>query len=217
MPQIFRPRANTLARLTLFGGVFALLAGIGIAIAVAHGPYASGAGRAPPQPIPFSHEHHVGGLGLDCRLCHGFVESSGFAGLPPTGTCLKCHSELWTDAPMLQALHASAAAGTGIAWTRVYDLPDFVYFDHAIHVRQGVGCVVCHGRVDRMALTVRARDLHMEGCLECHRAPERFLRPRERVFDLDWQADDQRRLGMRLVARYGIETGPLNDCSICHR
>jgi hypothetical protein len=145
------------------------------------------------------------------------VETSAFAGLPPISTCMTCHSQLFTDTPMLRPVVESWRSGRALHWNRVYQLPDFVYFDHSIHVAKGVGCVTCHGRVDRMPLTRRVVPLSMKWCLDCHRDPQKYLRPRERVFDLDWHARDQRRLGLRLVRAYRIDTARLTDCSVCHR
>ena len=171
------------------------------------------------QPVPFSHKHHVGDDGIDCRYCHVSVETSAFAGIPPLSTCLTCHSQLFTNAPPLRPLLAAYENGGRLAWNRVHDLPGFVYFDHSIHIAKGVGCVTCHGRIDEMPLTRRVASLYMQWCLDCHRAPERYLRPREHVFDLDWQPDiDQRVLGARLAREYHLSsTRELTDCSTCHR
>jgi hypothetical protein len=158
----------------------------------------------------------VNGLGIDCRYCHTTVEESAFAGIPPTKTCMTCHSQIWADSPMLEPVRASFRADTSIPWTRVNDLPDFVYFDHSIHVNKGIGCVTCHGRVDQMPLTWRAHPLTMEWCLECHRAPERFVRPRAQVFRMDWEPPRYRlALGQQLVREYHIQ--PNTSCSTCHR
>ena len=171
------------------------------------------------QPIPFSHQHHVRDDGIDCRYCHSSVETSAFAGIPPLSTCMTCHSQLFVDAPLLAPLHRAYAGGTPVRWNRVHDLPDFVYFDHSIHVAKGVGCTTCHGPIDRMPLTRRVASLYMQWCLECHREPERFLRPRERVFDVDWRPPpDQRAQGLALRKAYGLRsTRELTDCSTCHR
>src|SRR5262249_46164795 len=138
------------------------------------------------QPVPFSHRHHVGGIGLDCRYCHTTVEVSSFAGIPPTKTCMNCHSQIWTNSAMLEPVRESFRSGKSIEWNRVHHLAGFVYFDHSIHVKKGVGCVTCHGRVDQMPLTWQESSLQMEWCLGCHRNPERFVRPREQVFSMDW-------------------------------
>ena len=169
--------------------------------------------------MPFSHEHHVGGLGIDCRYCHTTVETSSFAGMPATEVCMNCHKQIWSEAPMLEPVRESYRSGRPIRWNRVYDLPGFAYFDHSIHVHKGVGCVTCHGRVDQMPLLWRANTLYMKWCLGCHEAPERFVRPREHVFELDWRpGEDQETLGRRLVAEYGImDREQLTSCYVCHR
>jgi hypothetical protein len=168
------------------------------------------------QPVPFSHKHHAGGEGIDCRYCHSSVEDSAFAGMPPTETCMSCHSQIWADSPILEPVRASFRNGEPLRWTRVYQLPDFVYFDHSIHVYKGIGCSTCHGRVDQMPLTFRANALQMDWCLGCHREPERSVRPRELVFQMDYKPPvDQLALGRRLVAEYKIQK--LTDCYTCHR
>ena len=171
------------------------------------------------QPIPFSHQHHVRDDGIDCRYCHVSVETSAFAGVPPLSTCMTCHSQLFVDAPVLAPLHEAYEGKDALAWNRVHDLPDFVYFDHGIHVAKGVGCSTCHGRVDRMPLTRRVQSLDMQWCLDCHRAPEPYLRPHDQIFDMDWQAPpDQAARGARLREAYHLRTSrELTDCSTCHR
>jgi hypothetical protein len=171
------------------------------------------------QPIQFSHAHHVGGVGLDCRYCHASVENSAFAGIPPTNTCMNCHSQLWTNAPILEPVRASFRNNTSLTWIRVNDLPDFVYFNHQIHVRQGVGCVTCHGPVDKMPLMYQAQSLLMEWCLDCHRAPEKYIRPREEVFNPDYVAPaNQLELGLALKTAYGVANAThMTSCSVCHR
>ena len=170
------------------------------------------------QVVPFSHKHHVGDDGIDCRYCHTSVETSAFAGIPPTHTCMTCHSQLFTQEPVLAPVVQSLRSGKPIRWKRIHDLPDFVYFTHGIHVAKGVGCEECHGRVDRMPLTWRVAPLTMQWCLDCHRNPEMHLRPVEHVFDMGWKpSEDQRTLGRRLVAAYHIHTSTLTDCSTCHR
>jgi len=216
MPQIFKPSANAMARWTLAGVVVLAGGGFWFLDRVSRSPYVTQAGVAREQPVPFSHAHHVGGIGIDCRYCHTSVETSNFAGIPPTKTCMNCHSQLYVDSPTLEPVRESWRTGQAIAWTRVNDLPDYVYFPHAVHVHKGVGCVTCHGPVNRMALMWQEKSLQMEWCLECHRNPEKFVRPREAVFQTDWQpAEDQAVLGPRLVREYDIH--PRVDCSTCHR
>src|SRR5438046_29243 len=200
MAQVFHPSTNTLSRLSILVGILLLAAAWKIGMAINRSPYFTQVNVVRAQPVPFSHKHHVQGLGIDCRYCHTSVENSSFAGIPPTKTCMNCHSSIWSDSPMLAPVRESFKTDQSIAWTRVHDLPDFVYFDHSIHVRKGVGCETCHGRVDQMPLTWRANSLYMEWCLECHRAPERFVRPREQVFNMDWQPpSDQLALGLKLM------------------
>src|SRR5207302_3881905 len=183
MSQIFHRSANSIARVSIFGAVFFVAALGWLFDAVNRSPWVTEASVAREQPIQFSHERHVAGLGIDCRYCHTSVEESSFAGIPPTETCMNCHREIWKDSPMLEAVRESYRSGRPLEWIRVHDLPDFVYFDHSIHVAKGVGCASCHGRVDDMPLTWRVATLQMDWCLDCHRQPERYVRPRERVFD----------------------------------
>lgn len=186
MAQIFHARANTIARVTLVGIVVILGAVSWFAYAWPRSNYKTRVHLAIDQPVPFSHQHHVAGLGIDCRYCHTTVEVSPFAGIPPTGTCMNCHSQIWADAPLLAPVRESWRTGRPLRWNRVHDLPDYVYFNHAIHVNKGVGCSTCHGRVDQMPLTWKNQTLQMEWCLDCHRQPEKYLRPLEEIFDLDW-------------------------------
>ena len=215
MAQIFHPSTNTFSRASIFGAVFILGALLWLVAAVNRAPYVTREGIARAQPVPFSHKHHVQGLGVDCRYCHTTVEDTAFAGLPPTKTCMTCHTQIWADSPMLEPVRQSFRTGQSITWTRVHDLPDFVYFDHSIHVKKGVGCVTCHGQVDAMPLMWQARSLHMEWCLECHRAPERFVRPREQVFNMTWVPPSPNTLGPQLAQEYHLQS--LTSCSVCHR
>jgi hypothetical protein len=173
---------NTIARASIFGAVF-ILAGFGwLLFKFYRSSYQTNVGVVRPQPVEFSHEHHVGGLGIDCRYCHTSVEDSPFAGIPPTQICMQCHSQIWSDSPKLEPVRASFRTGESIPWTRVHDVPDFVYFDHSIHVKKGVGCVSCHGQVDKMPLMWRTETLHMQWCLDCHRNPQPHIRPQDLVF-----------------------------------
>ncbi len=173
------------------------------------------------QPVPFSHKHHVTDDGLDCRYCHTSVEDSAFAGLPPTETCMTCHSQLYTDQRMLQPVVESFAMDEPLQWNRVNDLPDFVYFNHSVHVNNGVGCATCHGRVDRMPLSWKAHTLTMQWCLSCHRDPAPHLRPKMEIFNMSWKppSDEskRRKLEKSLIRAFAIDTRNLTDCSICHR
>lgn len=201
--------------IVLAGAIVGLL---WLGLFVDRSPYVTYVGVALAQPVPFSHEHHVSRLGIDCRYCHQSVEKSATAGMPATETCMHCHVQIWSDAPMLAPVRESFDTGIPIQWTRVHDLPDYVYFDHSIHVAKGIGCVTCHGQVDRMPLTWRESTLHMGWCLDCHREPEKYIRPREFVFDLTWTpGENQLEIGRRLVEAYGIDKEGLTNCSICHR
>jgi len=216
MAQIFHPSTNTISRVSIFGGLLLLIALVAALAAINESPYITEVGVARSQPVPFSHKHHVGEEGIDCRYCHTSVEESSFAGIPPTKTCMNCHSQIWADSPALAPVRDSFRTGKSIQWTRVHNLPGFVYFDHSIHIHKGVGCSTCHGRVDEMPLMWRENTLYMDWCLECHRTPERFVRPREYVFRMDYQPpSDQLELGEKLVKEYKIEK--LTSCSTCHR
>jgi hypothetical protein len=216
MSQIFHRSTNTIARVSIFGALF-IIAGLLVLIAeVNRSPWVTDANVARQQPIQFSHERHVAGNGIDCRYCHTSVENSAFAGIPPTKTCMNCHSQVFANSPFLEPVRESFRSDRSIAWTRVHDLPDFTYFDHSIHVHKGIGCTTCHGQVDRMPLVWQASSLQMEWCLDCHRAPERYVRPRAEVFSVDYvPPPNQLELGGRLVEEYGIEK--LTSCSTCHR
>src|ERR1700716_2209673 len=188
MAQIFHRSANTLARASILGVVL-LLSAVGAALMkLQRSPYVTTQHIGPEQPIPFSHQHHAAGLGLDCRYCHTSVEDSSFAGIPPTKTCMNCHAQIWTNAQLLEPVRASYRSGESLQWTRVNQLPDFVYFNHSIHVNKGVGCNTCHGPVDQMPLMYQQESLQMAWCLECHRAPEKNLRPRDQVFNMRYKA-----------------------------
>ncbi len=216
MAQLFHRSANTLARVTIFGGVF-IVAFLGwVWAAIYRSDYVTEVNVVRDQPVPFSHKHHVGDDGIDCRYCHATVESSKFAGMPSTDTCMTCHSQIWANSPMLQPVRDSYRTGASIEWTRVHVLPDYVFFDHSIHIHKGIGCSTCHGRVDQMPLTWRVNTLFMGWCLDCHRAPERFVRPRDQVFNMEWVPPaDQEAMGERLVKEYNIQK--LTDCWTCHR
>jgi hypothetical protein len=219
MSQIFPRTANALARASL-ALVVVLLAVVSWAVFTAmRSSWATKQNEFVDQPVQFSHLHHVGGVGIDCRYCHTSVETSAFAGIPPTKTCMNCHSQIWTNAPILEPVRASFRNDTPITWNRVNDLPDFVYFSHQVHVRQGVGCDTCHGPVQTMPLMTQAQPLLMEWCLACHRAPEQYIRPRDQVFNMAYRAPaNQLELGLNLKQQYGIASVEhLTSCSVCHR
>ena len=216
MPQIFSRHANSYAVASIVGVIVLIGAGFAAADRVSRSPYVTRAQTFREQPIQFSHQHHSGGIGIDCRYCHTSVEKAPSAGIPPTKTCMNCHSQIWADSPFLEPVRASFRTGEPLQWTRVHDLPDFVYFNHAVHVKKGVGCATCHGRVDRMPLMLQKASLQMEWCLDCHRNPAKYVRPREAVFQMDYQPPpDQLELGARLVKEYEIQS--LTSCSVCHR
>jgi hypothetical protein len=216
MAQIFHRSTNTIARLSIYGAVI-LVALLGYAVDVVNKTsYVTEVNVARPQPVPFSHKHHVGELGLDCRYCHASVEVSSSAGMPSTQTCMTCHSQIWTNAAILEPVRASYRDSTPISWTRVNAVPDFVYFNHSIHVAKGVGCTTCHGPVAEMNITWRAQTLYMRWCLECHNAPENYLRPRAEIFNASYEPPkDQVALGLRLMKEYKVQR--LTDCTTCHR
>ncbi len=219
MAQVFRPRANNLAKASILGGVLLLGVLSGLGFFYARSSYSTMVGIPRSQPVPFSHKHHVGDDGIDCRYCHTSVEESAFAGIPPTKICMNCHTQIWSDSPMLAPVRDSFQTGQSLEWTRVYNLPGFVYFDHSIHVNKGVGCETCHGRVDQMPLTWRANTLLMEWCLNCHRAPEQYVRPREFITTMGYTpAEDQLTLGRKLDKEYKIHDARyMTSCSTCHR
>jgi len=219
MSQIFRHSTNTFARITIFGAVFILGFLAWVTFELSRSSYSTRAEQAREQPVPFSHAHPVGGMGFDCRYCHTSVETSSFAGIPPTKTCMNCHSQIWLSSPTLEPVRASFRTNESIRWTRVYDLPDFVYFNHSIHVNKGVGCESCHGRVDKMPLTWQANSLQMEWCLDCPRQPEKVLRPRQYITTMGYKPDgDQEVIGERLKKEYGVKDArTLTSCNTCHR
>ncbi|HEX6976587.1 MAG TPA: cytochrome c3 family protein [Vicinamibacterales bacterium] len=219
MSQIFHRHTNIYSRLSILAvAVFAAV--LGGAVGMLHlSGYNTGQDDFIEQPIQFSHAHHVGGIGIDCRYCHTSVEESAFANIPPTKTCMNCHSQIWNTAPILEPVRASFRDNTPLQWNRVHDLPDFVYFNHSIHVKKGMGCATCHGPVDKMPLMYQQATLQMSWCLDCHRNPAKYIRPREEVYNMNWQrpASDPD-LGARLVKDYKIASvEQLTSCSTCHR
>jgi len=216
MSQIFHRSANTISRVSIFGALFVIAGLLVLFAAVNRSPWVTDARVAREQPIQFSHERHVAGNGIDCRYCHTSVEESAFAGIPPTKTCMNCHSQIFANSPYLQPVRTSFTTNMPLHWTRVHDLPDFAYFNHSIHVKKGVGCTTCHGQVDRMPLMWQENSLQMEWCLDCHRNPERYVRPRNQVFSVSYQPpSNQLALGAGLVEKYQIQK--LTSCSTCHR
>ena len=217
MAQIFPQSANTLSKVSIIvtlvvvGGLAGTVFELG-----ADSSYATNQGIARTQPVPFSHTHHVGSMGIDCRYCHTTVETSAYANIPPTKTCMNCHSQIWVNSPTLEPVRASYRTDQSIPWVKVHDLPDFVYFNHSIHVKKGVGCETCHGRVDQMALMSQENNLEMRWCLDCHRHPEQYVRPRKYITTMGYVPDgDQEEIGRKLVQEYHIQK--LETCYTCHR
>ncbi len=216
MPQIFHRSTNTFSRVSIFGAVFILAAIIFALGLLVRSAYATGVGVVVPQPVQFSHKHHVTDDGIDCRYCHTTVETSSFAGMPATQTCMNCHTQIWAQSPFLAPVRDSFKNNQPIVWNRVNALPGFVYFDHSIHIQKGVGCSTCHGQVDQMPLTSKAETLQMEWCLGCHRNPAAYVRPRDQVFNMAYQPPaDQMTMGQQLVKEYDIQSK--TDCTVCHR
>ena len=216
MPQIFHRSANTLSKLSLAGLLIVVGSLIFTAILVARSNYVTRAHEYVEQPVQFSHRHHVKDDGIDCRYCHTSVETSPFAGIPPTKTCMNCHSQIWSQAPILEPIRASFREDKPMRWVRVHDLPDFVYFNHSIHVKKGMGCETCHGRIDNMPLTLQENTLQMEGCINCHRNPANYVRPRAEIYTMGYKPSvPQSVLGPQLVKEYGIRGN--TSCSTCHR
>jgi len=216
MSQIFPPSANSYARGSIIG-VLLLLGTLGLTLdRLSRSPYVTRADTVREQPVQFSHQHHNGGLGIDCRFCHTSVEKAASAGIPPTKTCMNCHSQIWLTSPYLEIVRASFRDDKPLHWTRVHDLPDFVYFNHSVHVKKGMGCATCHGRVDRMPLMRQEAPLQMGWCLDCHKNPAKYVRPRELVTQMDYVPPaNQMEVGERLVKAYQVQS--LTSCSTCHR
>ncbi len=217
--QLFHERVNLIARASLILLGVAVVGGGGALYYIfTQSPYMTRAGQVVAQPVPFSHKHHVEGVGLDCRYCHTSVETEAFAGIPATQICMNCHTDIWANSPMLAEDRRSWADNRPIHWKRVYDVADFVYFNHSIHVSKGIGCSTCHGRIDEMPLTKENQALVMSWCIGCHRDPEKYIRPEDKVFDMTWTPPaDQPERGRQLVQAYQIRTTGLTDCVTCHR
>jgi hypothetical protein len=217
--QIFHPSTNNIARVSIFGAIFFIAGLAWVLVTFFRSPFMTKVNMPIEQPVQFSHAHHAGGLGIDCRYCHASVDDSSFADLPPTHTCMTCHSQIWIDSPALEPVRASYQTGQSIPWNRVNNVPDYVYFNHQIHVTKGIGCETCHGRVDQMPLVRKTNTLYMEWCLDCHRAPEKYIRPASQVFTMGYTpSESQTTLGRKLVSDYHIPpTSFLTDCFTCHR
>jgi hypothetical protein len=217
LPQIFHPSFNTASKVSIFGAVF-ILAGAGAVVAAyVRSGYSTNAGIIRDQPVPFSHQQHVSALGIDCRYCHTAVETSAYAGMPQVKTCMTCHQQIWVGSELLAPVRDAYKTDRPIEWNRVHKLADHVYFNHGVHVAKGVGCTSCHGPIDKMQLVRQQGSLLMEWCLDCHRQPEANVRPRDRVFDLDWHptSTEQKAIGERLKQEYDLKS--MINCSTCHR
>ena len=219
MPQIFKRTADTWLRGIAAGALMLTLALFFGAFGFARSQYWDVTARTPDQPVAFSHKHHASDLGIDCRYCHTTVETSANAGFPATHVCMTCHSQLWTNAEMLAPVRQSLAENRPIDWHRVARVPDYVYFRHDIHIAKGIACVECHGRIDRMPLTYRAKAFEMKFCLDCHRDPAPHLRPTSEVYNFEWKPPpDHAALGRRLMAEHHIKSpAELTSCGTCHR
>ena len=219
MAQFFKRSANNIARISMIAVV--VLGGLAFLsyTQIARSSYLTGRYLEKQQPVQFSHKHHVGDDGIDCRYCHQTVETTATAGMPATQTCMNCHSQLWADSPYLEPVRASFRENKPIQWERVHDLPEYVYFNHSIHVAKGVGCSTCHGQIDAMPAVYQENTLQMEWCLACHREPEKFIRPKKEIFNMQW-SDGDIDAGERaqLKADYHIRSKEMmTSCSVCHR
>jgi hypothetical protein len=219
MAQFFKRSANNIARISI--GAIVLLGGLAFFAytQIARSSYLTNQYLERQQPVQFSHKHHAGDDGIDCRYCHQTVETTATAGMPSTQTCMNCHSQLWSDSPYLEPVRASFRDNKPLQWERVHDLPEYVYFNHSIHVAKGVGCSTCHGQIDNMPSVYQENSLQMEWCLACHRDPQKYIRPKNEIFNMQWQDGDideaQRK---QLKADYHIRSKEMmTSCSDCHR
>jgi hypothetical protein len=219
MRQLFPARSNIIARISLLVAVLVVGLVTGILVWITHSPITTKVGVAVPQPVPFPHSVHISVVGLNCRYCHAGVDQSSFADLPPAETCMTCHSQIAKTAASLQPVRDSYASGKPVEWNRVNSLPDYVYFNHQIHVDKGVGCETCHGRMDQGTTAVRAKYFYMSTCVDCHRDPAQYLRPQANIYDMGYKpAESQSTLGDKLMQEYHIlPASQLTNCSICHR
>ncbi len=214
--QIFHRSANAISKLSIVGLLVVVGGALTLLINTNRLSYVNGQDVVRSQPLQFSHQHHVQTIGLDCRYCHTSAETSTFAGIPPTKTCMNCHSQIWSTSPFLEPVRSSFREEKSLRWVRVHDLPDFAYFNHSAHVKKGVGCETCHGRVDQMPLMLQKASLQMEWCLECHRDPGKYLRPRSEIYTKGYPpTEPQEVVGARLIEEYHVN--PRTSCSACHR
>lgn len=219
MSQVFKPSANTLAKLSILGGGLATVLLVGLLLILDNSPYTRGpAGLAVDQPVRFSHRLHSGQLNIECKYCHVAVEESAYAGIPDTHTCMSCHSQIATYSELLEPVRTSYATGEYLEWNKVHNVAQHVYFNHSAHVNAGFACETCHGRVDQMPLVWQNQSMTMGWCLDCHRAPERYIRPLDQVYIFGaTPPENQIEIGMQLVADRDIDVSRLDNCSICHR
>ena len=216
MGAIFTPASNNVARITAGGLVCAVVLGVAALLGYPFTPWSTGQAEQPLQPIQFDHRHHVRDDGIDCRYCHAEVEVSAYAGVPATEVCMGCHAQIWTASPDLELVRQSWFEREPIRWVRVNDVPDFVFFNHAIHVNKGVGCETCHGRVDRMAVVEQYAPLTMSWCLDCHREPAKHLRPLDQITTMGWKPKgDRAALAAKLMLE--LDVHPTTNCTTCHR
>lgn len=217
MAQIFPRSANALVRVSIAVVVLLVASVVALAYAINSSGYITREDLIRHQDVPFSHRHHVQSMGIDCRYCHWMAEEGHYAGIPPTHTCMTCHSQIWPESPMLQPVRDSYAKDEPLVWNKVHDLPDYVYFNHSIHLKKGMGCTSCHGQVQNMALVWQENSLHMSWCLDCHRNPEKFIRPKSEIYNMTWDPSpaEQAELGPKLVEEYDVETQ--DHCYTCHR
>ena len=220
MAQLFHRSANNIAKASLVVAI--LLGGVAFYVytQIARSSYITGRHMEKQQPVQFSHKHHVGDDGIDCRYCHTSVETSASAGMPPSQTCMNCHSQIWSDSPYLEPVRASYRDNKPIEWTRVHDLPEFAYFNHSIHVAKGIGCSSCHGNVASMPSMYQENTLQMEWCIACHRAPENFVRPKSEIFNTAYEPQNELTAEERLKLKeeYKIRSKEMmTSCSTCHR
>jgi hypothetical protein len=218
MGQLFPRNANLLVRLSIFGILLVVVELTLILGVYFRSNYFRQINVAVQQPVPFSHQLHNGVLGIDCRYCHVSVAVSSFANIPATETCMTCHSQIKSNSPKLALVRESYATGQPVAWVKIHKVPDFVYFNHSIHINKGIGCSNCHGQVNNMPVIWQTQPLYMGWCLNCHRNPEKYIRPRDQVFNMNYAPPpDQLQVGSDLVKKYGVNKAQLTNCAICHR
>jgi len=219
MAQIFHRGANNVAKISIVVAILLAGGAFFVYTQIARSSYLTGTFVEKQQPVQFSHKHHVGDDGIDCRYCHTSVETSASAGIPPTQTCMNCHSQIWADSPYLEPVRESYRTNTPIEWERVHDLPEYAYFNHSIHVAKGVGCSTCHGQIDNMPAVFQENTLQMEWCLSCHREPEKYIRPKSEIYNMQWSDGDlSAEERNQLKSDYRIRSKEmLTSCSTCHR